>query len=151
MKLSEIEKITGSRLIIGGGEQEWIEPSIEINFKLPSEKMTRELGDIYYKLREDTNLHMVYITLPILTDIEIDKDEEWFKQQHEGCNYVAVVIFNAVMKKIQANLSYFKDILDTDNRLKKISANMSYINNWIKSNNENKTVEENNKVYKRDA
>lgn len=113
MKLSKIENMNNRTLVIKAGKQQWIEPQIKINFKLPSVQLLEELNNkVFTKLKDtDTNLHMVYVILPILTDIEIDKDEEWFDQQFKDGNYGAIMIFKAVLEQAQENISYVNEVL----------------------------------------
>lgn len=54
------------------------------------------------KLKEsDTNSHLVYLCLPVLTDIEVDKDMDWFDKKIEQENYAAVMILKGVLEQIQ--------------------------------------------------
>jgi hypothetical protein len=56
----------------------------------------------FAKLEEnDTNSHLVYKCLPLLTDIEVDKDVEWFDEQLKSENYAGTMIFKGVLEQIK--------------------------------------------------
>lgn len=114
MKLSEIEKINSRQLVIKEGKQQWIESELNIQFKLPSMKLLEEMNEkVFSQLKDtDTNLQFVYKALPVLTDIEIDKDEEWFGKQLDEENYGAVMIFKAVLNQAQENLDHVSEVIE---------------------------------------
>lgn len=123
MKLSEIEKMTSRTLIIEEGNHEWIDPKIEIKFQLPSIQLLQELSEkVFLKLEESaTNAHLVYRCLPVLTDIEVDKDEQWFVDKIKNENYAAVMILKAVLeqtKKIMLHCVQIANIKAEDERFK---------------------------------
>lgn len=103
MKLSKIEKITNRTLVIKEGNYEWVDPKIEVKFELPSVHLLQELSEkVFNKLGEsDTNSHLVYLSLPILTDIEVDKDMDYFNKAIEKENYAAIMIFKGVLEQIK--------------------------------------------------
>ncbi|WP_010236315.1 hypothetical protein [Clostridium arbusti] len=109
MKLSNIEKIKSKNLEMKEKVQEGRKPVIKITYKDPSMLLLHRL----YRLKDFNKIRKVYEALPIITDIEVDRDIEWFQKQIERDNHAAIVILNDVLEEIKDTEDYCTRAIQT--------------------------------------
>jgi hypothetical protein len=113
MKLSEIEKISDIISLKKQKEEYRGKAEIQVNYKLPSIKLMDKIRqEVLNKLKdEDTDLKLIYTALPLLTDIEVDKDIKWFKEKLREQNYAAIIIYTFAFKQIQRIANHVDEML----------------------------------------
>jgi endonuclease V-like protein UPF0215 family len=109
VKLSNIEKIKSKNLEMKEKVQEGRKPVIKIIYKDPSMELLHRL----YKLKDFNKIRKVYEALPIITDIEVDRDIEWFQEQIESDNHAAIVILDDVLEEIKFTFDYCTRAIQT--------------------------------------